>query len=174
MSYVTASNVLPWWLSGKEFACQFRRYGFDPWVGKIPWRRRWQPMPVFLPGNSHEQRSLAGYCPWGCKNQTELSNTTTTNSSIEYKALRVCCSLIGAQPLPLAHVVFYFHTSAVQPGYRIIKPNSDLELQKAVKLQSVSRSVMSDSLRPHELQHARPPCPSPTPGVHSDSHPSSP
>ena len=35
------------------------------------------------------------------------------------------------------------------------------------------RSVVSDSLRPHELQHARPPCPSPTPGVHSDSHPSS-
>ena len=38
---------------------------------------------------------------------------------------------------------------------------------------SESHSVMSDSLRPHESQHARPPCPSPTPGVHSDSHPSS-
>ena len=41
------------------------------------------------------------------------------------------------------------------------------------KLDQISRSVMSDSLRPHELQHARPPCPSPTPGVHSDSRPSS-
>jgi len=42
-----------------------------------------------------------------------------------------------------------------------------------LQFSSVSRSVMSDSLRPHELQHARPPCPSPTPGVHSDSRPSS-
>ena len=37
------------------------------WVGKIPWRREWQPTPVFLPGKSHGQRSLAGYCPWGHK-----------------------------------------------------------------------------------------------------------
>ena len=37
------------------------RRGFDPWVGKIPWRREWQPTPVFLPGESHEERSLADY-----------------------------------------------------------------------------------------------------------------
>ena len=41
--------------------------GFDPWVGKIPWGRKWQPTPVFLPGESHGQRSLAGYSPKGCK-----------------------------------------------------------------------------------------------------------
>ena len=59
---------LPKWCSTKEFACQFRRCrrrGFSPWVRKIPWRRKWQPTPVFLPGESHEQRSLAGYSPWG-------------------------------------------------------------------------------------------------------------
>ena len=39
----------------------------DPWVGKIPWRRKWQPTPVILPGKFHEQRSLAGCSPWGCK-----------------------------------------------------------------------------------------------------------
>ena len=60
------------WLSGKESACQRRRYGFDPWVGKIPWRRKWQPAPVFLPEKSHGQRSLAGYSPWGRK---ELDTT---------------------------------------------------------------------------------------------------
>jgi len=38
--------------------------GFDPWVGKIPWRRKWQPTPVFLLGELHGQRSLAGYSPW--------------------------------------------------------------------------------------------------------------
>ena len=58
---------LPWWLSSKESTCQCRRHRFDPWVGKIPWRRKWQPTPVFLPGESHGQRSLGGYSPWGHK-----------------------------------------------------------------------------------------------------------
>ena len=61
---------LPRWLSGKESACQSRkcrRRGFDPWVRKIPWSRTWQPTPVFLPGESHRQWSLAGYSPWGPK-----------------------------------------------------------------------------------------------------------
>ena len=53
------SAGLPWWLSGKEFACQSQRCGFNPRVRKILWRRKWQPTPVFLPGKSHEQRSLA-------------------------------------------------------------------------------------------------------------------
>ena len=39
---------LPWWLGGKDSACQCKRCGFDPWAGKIPWRRNWQPTPVFL------------------------------------------------------------------------------------------------------------------------------
>ena len=43
------------------------RHGFDPGVGKIDWRREWVPSPVFLPGESHGQRSLAGYSPWDCK-----------------------------------------------------------------------------------------------------------
>ena len=42
---------LPWWLSGKGLACQGRRCRFDPWAGKIPWRGKWQPTPVFLPGH---------------------------------------------------------------------------------------------------------------------------
>ena len=46
---------------------QCRILGFEPWVGKIPWRRKWQPSPVFLPGKFHGQRSLLGYSPWGCK-----------------------------------------------------------------------------------------------------------
>ena len=46
---------------------QCGRPGFDPWVGKIPWRRKWQPTPVFLPGESHGQRTLIGYSPWGRK-----------------------------------------------------------------------------------------------------------
>jgi len=51
----------------KESACQCRRHRFDPWVGKIPRRRRWQPTPGFLPGKSQGQRSLEGYNPWDYK-----------------------------------------------------------------------------------------------------------
>ena len=58
---------LPRWLSGKEPACQCRRRRFYPWIGKIPWRRKWQPAPVFLPGKSRGQRSLAGYSSRGRK-----------------------------------------------------------------------------------------------------------
>ena len=57
--------LLPKWLTGKEFACQHRSVGFDPWVRKIPWRKTWQPTPVFLPGKCHGQRSQVGYSPWG-------------------------------------------------------------------------------------------------------------
>ena len=70
------------WFSGKEPACQCRRHkrcGFNPWVRKIPWSRRWQLTPVSLPGESHGQRSLAGYSPRDCKepDRTELLNTHT-------------------------------------------------------------------------------------------------
>ena len=51
------------------------RWGFNPCVGKISWRREWQPTPVFLPGESHGQRSLAGYSPWSCR---ELDTTEAT------------------------------------------------------------------------------------------------
>ena len=64
--------------SGKEPACQCRdikRCRFDPWVGKMPWRRAWQPIPVFLPGESHRQRSLAGYSPWSHKKSDMMAAT---------------------------------------------------------------------------------------------------
>ena len=69
---------LPWWLSSKEHACQCRdlkRLRFDPWVGKIPWRRAWRPTPVFLPGESHGQRSLVGYGPY-CHKELDMIEAT--------------------------------------------------------------------------------------------------
>ena len=51
----------------KAFAYKCGRPGFDPWVRKIPWRRKWPPTPVFLPGESHGRRSLVGYSPRGHK-----------------------------------------------------------------------------------------------------------
>ena len=64
--YVEISSLqmeIPKWLSDKEFTCQCKRCGFNPWVRKIPWRRKRQPTPVFLLGESHGQRSLVGYSP---------------------------------------------------------------------------------------------------------------
>ena len=59
---------------GKESACKCRRHQLNPWVGKIPWRREWQPTRVCLSGQFCRQRSLGGYSPWGCKSWTRLSN----------------------------------------------------------------------------------------------------
>ena len=60
--------AIPRWLSGEESTCQcrrFKRHRFDPWFGKIPWSRKRQAAPVFLPGKFLGQKSLAGYSPWG-------------------------------------------------------------------------------------------------------------
>ena len=57
----------PWWLRWESVCLECGRPGFHPQVGKIPWRRKWQPTPVLLPGKSHGQRSLVGYSPWGRK-----------------------------------------------------------------------------------------------------------
>ena len=50
MDKAKTANGLPCWLSGKEFAYECRKLRFNPWVGKVPWRKKWQPIPVFLPG----------------------------------------------------------------------------------------------------------------------------
>ena len=76
--------------TGKEPTCQCRRHkrlGFDPWVGKSPWRRAWQLTPVFLPGESHGQRSLAGYSPWSLKESDtteQLSMHTATYQNLYF------------------------------------------------------------------------------------------
>ena len=62
------------WLSGKESTYHCRRHRFDTWFRKILWRRKWQPIPVFLSGKSHGQRSLMGYSPWSLKGKRSVCN----------------------------------------------------------------------------------------------------
>ena len=75
---------LPGGTTGKEPACQcgrHKRRGFDPWVGKIPWEKLWQPTPVFLPGESHEQRIRAGYHSQGHR-EKELVTTKESEHTL--------------------------------------------------------------------------------------------
>ena len=72
--------------SGKESTCQSRRCrrrGFDPWVRKIPCRRKWQPTPVFLPEKFHGQRSLTDYSPWYCK-ESDVAKQLNTHTQGQY------------------------------------------------------------------------------------------
>ena len=76
--------------SGKEPASQCRRQkrcGFDPWVGKIPWRRAWQPNPVFLTGKSHGQRSLVGYNPEGFK-ESDMTEATDHACTVLFSVVK--------------------------------------------------------------------------------------
>ena len=82
-------SAFPGGTSGKEYTCQCRRCKrdeFDPWARMIFWRKAWQPSPIFLPGESHGQRSPAGYSPWGCK---ELDTTEALRTHITFLGLLV-------------------------------------------------------------------------------------
>ena len=88
LCYTAASHSLfhTWWwaslgLRWYKIHLQCRRPGFNPWVGKIPWRRAWQPTAIFLPGEFQGQRSFARLqSPWCCKK----SDTSVTNSQCIY------------------------------------------------------------------------------------------
>ena len=69
---------LPRWLKLQRICLQSRRCRFHPWVGKIPCRKKWLPTPVFLPGESHGQRSPAGYRPWGHK-ESDMTEQLSTH-----------------------------------------------------------------------------------------------
>ena len=91
---IPSSFGLRKWCSDKESACQCRRYGFHPWVRKIPWSRKWQPTPVFLPGELHGQRSLLGYSPWGGKESDMTEHVcvcTHTHTHTHTHLLPLCC-----------------------------------------------------------------------------------
>ena len=84
--------------NGKKPACQCRRHkrcGFDPWVGKTSWA--WQPTPVFLPGEYHGQRNLAGYSSWGCR---ESDMTEATTSLVMLPVITIIRNIMGSNSCP--------------------------------------------------------------------------
>ena len=77
LSYLSSEFGLPRWLDDKDSACQCRgrgRNGFNPWAGEIPWSRKWQPTPVFLPGKFHEQEAWRATSPRGRKESDEIEH----------------------------------------------------------------------------------------------------
>ena len=95
--------------------------GFNPCVEKIPWRRKWQPTPVFLPGESHEQSSLVGYSPRVAKSWTRPSDFTSIFTLLcfmgidAFYKLKVCCSSMSSDSISavfataFAHFMFLHH-----------------------------------------------------------------
>ena len=111
---------IPRWLSGKESTCQYRRPKFDPWVGKIPRRRTWQPTPVFLPGKPHGQRSLAGYSPGGSK---ESDSTEQLSIHITMETVTVIWPLVKKGKFQVCFfgpkVGWLLSVTTWSPGYRV-------------------------------------------------------
>ena len=139
----------------------------------ICWRRQWHPTPVLLPGKSHEWRSLEGYSPWGRwgSDTTERLHSHFSLSRIgEGNGNPLQCSCLEN---PRDWGAWWAAICRVAQSQTQLKrlSSSSINICTHVRIISIqfSRSVVSNSLRPHELQHARPPCPSPTPGVYSDS-----
>jgi len=79
-SHETLSLMLLWRIT------QETRQGFNPWIRNIPWRRKWQPFPVFLPGKSCGQKSLVGYSPWGQKESDTTEHTHSTQCVVNGSA----------------------------------------------------------------------------------------
>ena len=140
---------LPRWLTGKESSCQ-RRCGFNPRIGKIPWRRAWQPTPVFLPGESHGQRSLEDYSPWGHKelNVTEHSTALSTFAMwfpvfIEFPQIAPRCSSLQvfAHAFPSMCCVFWLEISSQNCAF--IRPNADAAFSLRCPVQDSFHSVLS-------------------------------
>ena len=107
----------------KESACNAGRPKFNRWVGKISWRRKWQPTPIFLPGEFHGQRNLAGYSPWGCKESDTIERLT----------------LHAWNVLPLLLLLFSLKTKTktkhlFHAKYHLAKYKLEPELQKSTDL----------------------------------------
>ena len=82
---LASTSIFPGDSNGKESTCN----RFGPWVGKIPWRRAWQPTPVFLSGESHGQRNLVGYSPWGHKESDMTERLSTRTQYKEYLTIDI-------------------------------------------------------------------------------------
>ena len=95
-----------------SFCLQCRRLECNPWIGKIPWRREWLPLPVLLPGESRGQRSLAGYSPWGRKRVQH--NWATNTFTFTFSYFRFIWGHLLALSIIMVGFAFMLNCSAAQ------------------------------------------------------------
>ena len=152
------------------------------WVRKIPWRRKCNL--VFLPGESHGQRRMAIYSLWGGKRVRYNWPTEQLQSIFRWRSLQRILRTYYIWVVFRRAVTVGHNESGSKKRYLRNNVHKEIKLQNTmacwetlsyVAFSSVqfSHSVVSYSLPPHESKHTRPPCPSPAPGVHSNSCPSS-
>ena len=88
--------MFPWWLRWQRIHLQCGTPGLNPWIGKIPWRRAWQPTPVFLPGESPWTEGPGRHNPWGCK-KSDTTEWLSTWTSTHLLTTELVCSLFSHQ-----------------------------------------------------------------------------
>ena len=97
-----------------------QRPGLDPWVGKIPWRKEWQATPVFLPGESHGQRNLAGYIAWGGRVRHNWTTDTFTfffsNTENVWVLWAVLANQLNPRKGSLESLIYSWSWSVRSPG----------------------------------------------------------
>ena len=132
----------------KKPICQCRSCKLDPWFGKIPGRRKWQPTPVYLPGKSHGQRSLVGYNPWGHKRVRQDLGT---------KQQHVCMCVYSVQFSSVAHLCPTLCDPMNRSTPGLLVHHQLLEFTQT----HVHR--VSDAIQPsHPLSSPSPPAPNPS------------
>ena len=119
----------PRWLSGKESARQCRRHQrcrFEPWLRRIPWRRKWQPTPIFLPGKSHAQRSLVGFSPWGHQDSDMTELRYNNKQTINKNSMKCLCAPLW---------ITFRQWNESMEIHPFSNPNQSLHLHKSLHLQ---------------------------------------
>ena len=123
--------MIPRWLSGKESACQCKRPGFHPRVGKIPWRRKWQAIPIFFPGESMDRGAWGGYSLCSHKRVRYDLVTKQHFSSVAQSCLTLCDPMNHSRPgLPVHHPLpestqthVHWVSDVIQPSHPLSSPS---------------------------------------------------
>ena len=127
---------------------EIQECGFDPWVGKIPWSRKWHPTPVFLSGKFHGQKSLAGYSPWGYKepDTTEHHQVSATRASYRKKSTNILANTVKFILLIYNSVVFNIFTELCSHHHYLILEYFHHSWKKLDPIRSHFSSPLSPTL----------------------------
>ena len=138
-----------------------RRHGCDPWSWKMPWKRAQQPTPVFLPGESHGQRSLAGYSPYGCK-ESDKTGVTWHAHTTTWKSERfvyfilfsfMVLTLLWRRGTLLSHKEVDINTWALTYG-ECLGPDTFCSKQKLSEVRrTVGKKEISGNINSQDLCH---------------------